>query len=669
MNVLVYSGPGTTAESVKHCLETLRFHLSSHYAVVPVSETVLLKEPWMRKTAMFVLPGGADLPYCETLNGEGNARLTKYVRSGGKFMGFCAGAYYASSRCEFDVGGPLEVSGSRELKFYPGVARGCAFKGFEYNLQAGARAARLAVNSSLLPGAPSTVYNYYNGGCVFANASLVNDVEVLATYDENIDIPDDDGSKAAIIYRKVGKGDVILAGSHPEYTPDAFSSDNGDEKLDKLVATLKESDHVRKLLMRQLLKKIGLSVPDDIDSKTPALTPIFITSPYENKVEDMEKHIVQSLEILNGYLQDINDLFLFQEYPGQDQTDEVVVVEDASNRPKVLEFCKSGTFPAPETTPNFDIKTYFETLTYLGGGVNTVFGGVLGYAEVITSTNTILEKNQQFLESLPHGFAITAATQIAGRGRGGNVWINPRGVMATSVLFRVPQSQQRLIITLQYLCGLALIEAILGYGSNVSGKGIGYEDLPVRIKWPNDIFILKPEYIDSLQHQVSTTLDGEDEKYVKISGALVNSQYINGQYNLVWGCGVNVSNPAPTTSLNLVLEKINKVRQQQGKSALPPYEPEKLLAKLMYTIDSFYRVFEKSGLEPFLPLYYKRWFHLNQKVDVDGANGRRSCIVRGITSDYGMLVAEDVQTKETLHLQPDGNSFDIFKGLIYKKNT
>ena len=61
----------------------------------------------------------------------------------------------------------------------------------------------------------------------------------------------------------------------------------------------------------------------------------------------------------------------------------------------------------------------------LSGG-DIKFGSILGYSEVITSTNTIMDKNPQWLEHLPNGFTITATTQIAGRGRGGNVWVNPR---------------------------------------------------------------------------------------------------------------------------------------------------------------------------------------------------------------------------------------------------
>lgn len=82
------------------------------------------------------MPGGADLPYCRHLDGEGN-RLIRgapfaqparpplatvapyalgaiclpdflsaagYVEAGGSYIGLCAGAYYACSRVEFEPG-------------------------------------------------------------------------------------------------------------------------------------------------------------------------------------------------------------------------------------------------------------------------------------------------------------------------------------------------------------------------------------------------------------------------------------------------------------------------------------------------------------------------------------------------------------------------------------
>jgi biotin--protein ligase len=216
-----FLGNGSTIESVRHCLYTLRRLLSPNYAVISITDTVILKEPWTASCALLVFPGGADLGYCRSLNGDGNRRIEQYVRRGGAYLGLCAGAYYGSSRCEFEVGNKkLQVIGSRELSFFPGTCRGCAFKGFVYHSEEGAKAVRLDVNKEAFGGAlvPDTFRSYYNGGGVFVDASSFADkkVEILANYADTTDVDGGTGS-AAVVYCKVGDGGALLTGPHPEY--------------------------------------------------------------------------------------------------------------------------------------------------------------------------------------------------------------------------------------------------------------------------------------------------------------------------------------------------------------------------------------------------------------------------------------------------------------------
>lgn len=689
MNALVYSGQGTTSESVKHCIESLRLHLSPYYAVIPINESALLNDPWMYKTSLLVMPGGADLPYCKVLNGNGNNRIKQFVKKGGKFIGFCAGAYYASSRCEFEVGSSIEVTGSRELGFFPGTKAGCAYSGFVYETHNGARATPLAVNKVALPDCPSTVMNYYNGGGVFINASKIRGVEVLASYTEPLSVKTPDGdSNAAVIHCKVGKGDVLLTGTHPEFTPALMKPVGGDINYKSITSILldKEADSNRKNFLQGCLNKIGLKTNQNINVTIPNLTPIYLSSLILNQAHNLVNDLKENLDFINNNtLEDNHDTFIFHDELENDH--EYFISSSAQSNDDEnsdtslvhMKVFRNSNVPDYKLTPYFDINEYFVHLRELYSNSNTSegigsFGSIIGYGEVVSSTSTLLDSNPKWLRHLPNGFTLTATTQVSGKGRGGNVWINPKGVMALSILFKIPSGlkQSSSIVTLQYLCGLATIEAILGYGSTVPGKGVGYEDLPVKLKWPNDIYALKPEYYHDIDDKniTNSTVEGDDQKYSKIAGALINSQFLNGQFHLVWGCGVNVSNSAPTTSLNLVLGKLNEIRASKGLSPLPPYRHEVLLAKLMFVINEFYSVFQHSGLQPFLPLYYKRWFHSSQqvKIDTEGNGYSKTCIIKGITSDYGLLIAEDIRTGERLELQPDGNSFDIFKGLVYKKN-
>lgn len=683
MNVLVYSGKGATTESIKHTIESLRLHLSPYYAVVTVSESALLNDPWMFKTACLVIPGGADLPYCKVLNGPGNERIKQYVRKGGKYIGFCAGAYYASSRCEFEVGTPMEVSGPRELGFYPGTIAGTAYSGFLYESHHGARATPLAVN---LPDVSPVVYNYYNGGGVFVNAAKLKGVEVLASYTEPLDVQTSGSDDmAAAVYCKVGKGDVLLTGTHPEFAASLMKPSDDDLVFKSVTSVLldPDTDLNRKRFLQGCLKKIGLKVNEDVDVSIPKLTPVFVGSLLPDKATELLGELKEKLDFIGNTVEDKNDTLVFHdesendhEYIISSTAGETIEFDNLNSIPKHFKVFSGTNLPDPNSTPYFNMSDYFTHLRELSANhtyKSFGFGSIIGYGEVVTSTNTLLDQNPGWLQHLPTGFVLTATTQVAGRGRGGNVWINPKGVMALSILFKVPNNtrQNSSIVTLQYLCGLAMIEAILSYGSTSPGTGVGYEDMPIKLKWPNDIYALKPEYYNQISDKdiTNSTVEGDDEKYAKISGALINSQFMNKQFHLVWGCGVNVSNSAPTTSLNIVLDKLNAIRAAKGLEKLPPYRHELLLAKLMFIMDEFYSVFSHSGLKPFLPLYYKRWFHSDQTVKVDSGDGKavRTCKIKGITPEYGLLMVEDVRNHEKLELQPDGNSFDIFKGLVYKK--
>lgn len=168
------------------------------------------------------MPGGADLGYCRTLNGEGNRRISQYVNKGGAYLGLCAGGYYGSNRCEFEEGKKsMQVVGDRELGFYPGTCRGLAFPGFVYHSEVGTRAAELRVNKEALVSSggavPEVFRSYYNGGGVFVDAHKLQHrgVEIMASYTETLSVDPGEGA-AAIVYCKVGEGSAILTGPHPE---------------------------------------------------------------------------------------------------------------------------------------------------------------------------------------------------------------------------------------------------------------------------------------------------------------------------------------------------------------------------------------------------------------------------------------------------------------------
>lgn len=93
------------------------------------------------------------------------------------------------------------------------------------------------------------------------------------------------------------------------------------------------------------------------------------------------------------------------------------------------------------------------------------------------STNAQLRRMLADTPDLPHGTAVAADFQTAGRGQRGASWESRRGEnLMFSILLRPTQIAAARSFTLSQLVALATVEALDGYV------------LDLRIKWPNDIY-------------------------------------------------------------------------------------------------------------------------------------------------------------------------------------
>lgn len=688
------SGPGTTPDSVKHCTDTLRRLLSPYYAILNVNSSTLLTEPWPAYTALLVFPGGADLHYCREFNGKGNQAITKYVRQGGRYLGFCAGAYYGSGRVEFEVGNrEMEVSGARELKFFPGTARGAVFKGFEYGTHENAVAANVDINTTFLQNTnmdpPLSFPAYSNGGCLFVDAEKYkrNGTEVLARYtdqlavkgsDENSEESLDAIKPAAVIYTKFGNGSVVLSGIHPEFSPDLLQRYSSNNKYMETLNRLIEAQTSRLNFLKSVLTKMGLKV-DPSATPIPGLSRLSLTaldrSVLPPLIETLKNEIgIEGTNKLKGF----NDTFRIwdasqKQLHKEDSVSEVQNDDERFN-PDLDKVIKEidvyyNDYPDNKISSNFDHNLYYTSLQKfinLEGGdalYKEKIGSILLHGDVVTSTSTMLYKNFNMLRILPIGFAAVGAVQVSGRGRGNNVWVNPPGVLATSTVHRMPLHDRNNLpsplVFVQYIVSLAMVEAIRSFDS-------GFEDFPVRLKWPNDIYCENPDYIKDSDKE-------NNVEFYKVGGLLVNSNILDGEYVFVAGLGVNVSNYAPSISLNTIVNKLNDgIRKTKNLPPLRHFTIEELLAKYYVIFGSMFTKFRLMGFSVFEELYYQRWLHSNKIVTLEQHNNVKAKII-GISKDYGMLIVEEVDRNnklvgKTYELQPDGNSFDMMKGLLKKKS-
>lgn len=581
------------------------------------------------------------------------------------------------------------MSGERELAFYPGTCRGSAFGGFVYESEVGTRAAELRVSKGALGagGALPEVFRcYFNGGGVFFGVEREEElgVEVLARFTEDLDVEGE--GDAAVVYRRVGEGHVVLTGPHPEYATenlDRAARNMNPEVFDALAA----DDRHRDDFVKAFLIKLGLEINTNLSENPPALSPIHLTSSEPGAVSKILSSLEKAIELINGeqYIKAETDIFRLAQpdseatstwsmsslsravldalkptSPTRRPSAEYSTENESTHITTLLHY--SSSLPSPKSTPYFNHAAYFTSLAPTAPQAAPQFGTTLLYTHCITSTSTVLEKNPLLTAALPPGTILTATTQLSGRGRGNNIWVSPPGSLMFSFTLTHPLAlnARAPVVFLQYIAAVAVAEAVTGYERKQ------YKDIPIRLKWPNDIYSASS----------GSGGGGAKEEFVKIGGILVHTSYAGGDYHAVVGIGLNVSNPAPTTSLNALVQRLNAA----GKTRLEPYTPERLLARIMSSFGRLYARFKTVGFTGEVEgLYQRYWLHGGQVVTLEEEGGVKAR-VKGVTRDWGLLLAEEVVesgfggekdgyrgTGKMFALQSDSNSFDFMKGLVKRK--
>ena len=80
----------------------------------------------------------------------------------------------------------------------------------------------------------------------------------------------------------------------------------------------------------------------------------------------------------------------------------------------------------------------------------------------------------------------------------------------------------------------------------IRSYALGYDVLPVKLKWLNDVYVLDPMSLRNGKNKAD---------FVKIGRILVNLFYAGSNYILVMGIGINFANTAPMMSLNALAIK------------------------------------------------------------------------------------------------------------------
>ena len=191
-----------------------------------------------------VMPGGRDQQYHNKLKGAANRAIREFVEAGGKYLGFCAGAYYGCASLVFEEGSAFEVKGDRELAFYKGIAKGTVTtRPFEY--------CSSAESVEMVTAKAAPFLALYHGGCTFSGD---DEAKVVARYG-----PACGEALPAIVEKDVGDGVAILSGVHLEVIDCKKSGPISQE----LSVQLSSSAADRKNLLYEIFDRLGIQRQND----------------------------------------------------------------------------------------------------------------------------------------------------------------------------------------------------------------------------------------------------------------------------------------------------------------------------------------------------------------------------------------------------------------------
>ncbi|XP_033739935.1 biotin--protein ligase-like [Pecten maximus] len=307
-NVLIYKGEGAKEENVEQLLKQISKYTSpAKYNIKTISPEETKKGTWTSSTALYVIGGGYDLGFIRALGDEGTLKIRDYVRAGGRYLGICAGAYFACNSIEFDKGGPQQVCGDRILRFFPGVCVGPVHGPYNYNVKVSARAVPIQFSDpNWNPQQSTSLCGYFNGGGMFLPQELFNRSKITRdseNYDQNLGNDEDDkirqeikdrhvlgvdaememkqdengndqqsgtikdilchfaevkGQPLAALTCKVGGGLAVLSAVHLEM--DSQSLNKEDKFLKPIITQLTSYDGEREKCFGSLLRHAGLDV-------------------------------------------------------------------------------------------------------------------------------------------------------------------------------------------------------------------------------------------------------------------------------------------------------------------------------------------------------------------------------------------------------------------------
>lgn len=239
-------------------------------------------------------------------------------------------------------------------------------------------------------------------------------------------------------------------------------------------------------------------------------------------------------------------------------------------------------------------------------------GRSLHHFEEVDSTNRIA--HQLATEGAPHGTAVIAECQTAGRGRLGRSFFSPAHLnLYTSIVLR-PKIETVVAPTLLLAAGIAVAEAV-------------DQTLPdqenLEIKWPNDILIGGLKTSGILMEMVA------EENRVRFA---------------VLGIGVNL-NTDPTSFPADFRDRATSLKACSKR----PIDRAKFTALLYARLESVLDDHERGGLQLIRPRF-ENYFHMKgRRIEVSESDGGHLAgTALGVASNGALLIETDLGERKRL---------------------
>ncbi|EIN14514.1 class II aaRS and biotin synthetase [Punctularia strigosozonata HHB-11173 SS5] len=560
MNVLVYSGPNVLPASVNWIRSTLKNILAPNYAVQNISAQSLATQPWAASCALLVLPTSS--------RPETTSLISQYVKSGGRLLA---------------IGASLQRRGSILYLGPPGSIRLSDYILTFDSLQPDSLRV-LSVDVLSRDGVPRQSLD----GLLVANSGII------------------DGAENQEVMARLSGGDsgaAIAVDLEVENGKAAIWSLSLDQASDEE----RRSDEQKLSILRATLIGLGLRLPQHHPDATSAvhhpLPQLLMCAPWKPHIVHS---VFEALKIRHEgdsapvILKDSNDTFHFWPSTERDRlldlgrTGGLYQFPDPDTwQPKHIVIEPHGSIPPSSATPLFGCTDFFRCLKEYRSKFTVPepvdewgHGEALIYGEVVTSTQTMIDRNPAMLNSLPSPLLSIASHQLVGRGRGSNTWLSPAGCLQFSLLLRVSLSRlppQKLVFV-QYLFGLAIVEACREM-SSANGQAWGEK---IRLKWPNDIYAV---------------VGPRDQDRKKLGGILINTCLTGDKVEIVIGSGTNILNSPPIMSLAQLLPPDAVISEHLTM--------ERSLAVILAKFEAMWCQFvnDRGSFDSFIDLYLDRWLH------------------------------------------------------------